>query len=165
VIMTSTVLEAFLLGARIAKPTFDVDEQIVTVGNEPNQPNPDGHAWKLTNSEWREMLQGVRGVCMFLSTVWGSSRSHPVPSAEALSTLRPRGHGVRFFFAAEGANAEEMSADTLEFCVRHMWEYGFLDGDSIADAGSHSDAELWSDVIIPAIERGEIEVEVWGEPL
>lgn len=163
--MSHTVQEAFLLGARIAKPMHDVDEQIVTVGNEPNPPNPDGHAWRLSNSEWREMMTVVRAVSMLLSTVCGSMPRQPIPSPESLRDFKHWGHGVRFWFVAEGNNAEEMTADSLAYCVRHMWEYGFLDGDSIADASSHSDGELWSDVIIPAIERGEIEVTVWGEPL
>jgi hypothetical protein len=153
--MSHTVQEAFLLGAHIANPGYDEEERIITAGD---------RAWKLTGSEWVEMLKAVRGVCMFLSTVCGQYRL-PAPSAESLAHFRPHGHGARFWFPGEGRNAEEMSASTLEFCVRNMWEYGFADGDTIADASSHSDAELWSDVIIPAIERGEIEVTVWGEPL
>jgi hypothetical protein len=152
-----TVTEAFQHGAHIAVPAEDIDEQYVTLR--------DHRVWKLTNSEWHEMLMSVRAVSMFLTSVCGSAPRPPLPTPEALSTFLPHGAGVEFWFAAEGRNAEPMSPETLAFCVREAREYGFADGDSIADAGSHSNAELWSDVILPAIERGEIYVTVWGEPL
>jgi hypothetical protein len=153
--MSSTVREAFLLGARVAS-FYDAEEQLVTTGAGP---------WKLTNSEWFEMSEAVRKVSMFLSTVCGQAPRNPLPSRESMRHFMAHGHGGSFWFTSCGANAVEMSADTLELWVRNLPEYGFADGDSIADACSHSSAELWSYVIIPAIERGEIQTNVWGLPL
>lgn len=58
---------------------------------------------------------------------------------------------------------EPIDYATLCMVVRDDPEFGFLDPDtgereSIAEAGSHSDAELWSDVIMPAIEARRIKV-------
>lgn len=164
-IVSSTVREAFRRGARIAKPAWDVEEQIITVGDARRGANPPGNAWKLTNSEWRQMIDVVEAVSRFLSTACGTSPRQPLPTLEALAHFKPWAPGVEFWPAAQGHNAEPMSYETLAYWVRHADEYAFADGETIAEASSHSDAELWSDVILPAIERGEIEVTVWGEPL
>lgn len=89
----------------------------------------------------------------------------PVPTAEALEHFKPYGYGVRFFLRSEGDDADEMTYEALCFDVRNSPEFAFDDGDTIEDAGSHSNAELWSDVILPAIEDGRIQAAVWGEPL
>lgn len=156
-LLTSTIAEAFQHGAHIANPALDLDEQLVTLD--------DGRVWMLTDAEWHQMFLAVNAVSMFLSTVCGQAPRNPLPSAEAMRHFMPYGHGGPFWLTAEGRNAKNMSATTLEYWVRHMAEYAFLDGTSIADASSHSNAELWSDVIIPAIERGEIQTSVWGQPL
>lgn len=71
--------------------------------------------------------------------------------ANALSTQLHRS-GVRFFLR-DDTDHEEMTYPTLEHCVRH--------GDDF-DTDGYSDAELWSDVIAPAIVDGRIEYAVWG---
>lgn len=157
--ISSTVTEAFHRGVHIAK-VADGEDQIVTILNpEPGR----GNLWRLSNSEWAAILAGVRALSRFLANVFPMPLQ--VPSEDSLATLMSRGHGVRFWFRDEGENAEEMQYDTLAFCVRNLPQYGFADGDTIADASSHSPAELWWDVILPAIRRGEIEVTVWGDPL
>lgn len=83
-----------------------------------------------------------------------------VTPAEAYA-LSPDGQGIRYFFANDESE-EEMTYSTLSYCVRNDPEYGFADDDTIAEASSHSDAELWSDVIVPAILDGRIERAVWG---
>jgi hypothetical protein len=81
---------------------------------------------------------------------------------ESIYQFTRSGHGVRFFFAEDLNEEDEMTWDTLAFCVRNDERYAYGDGQTIADAGSHSDQELWTDVVCPAIERGDIEVLVWG---
>lgn len=78
--------------------------------------------------------------------------------------FKPWGHGVRFFIAGDlTVWDDEMSYDVLARCVRTDQRFGFEDGQTIEEASSHSDAELWGDVIAPAIIDGRIEAYVWGE--
>lgn len=153
--LSHTVAEAFQRGARIAKES-DADERYLTVQRS---------IWQLTGSEWTQLRWGVWALSRFLASAGGRMPRQPIPSPEVLRDFKWWDFGVEFFFTAEGYAAEPMSSGVLEHCVRNMPEYGFADGDTIAEAGSHSHAELWTDVILPAIERGEIEVTVGGEPL
>jgi hypothetical protein len=89
----------------------------------------------------------------------------PIPTAESLEHFQPWGHGARFFLRSDGDEGDEMSYDALKFVVRNSEEFAFPDGETIEEASSHSNAELWSDVILPAIADGRIQVTVWGEPL
>lgn len=159
--ITSTVAEAFLRGVHIANGQSDEEERFVTLVN-PEAGR--GNVWKLTPAEFQTMRLAVLSLLRFLRSTYGDMGQQP-PSGDSLDRLNPNGHGVRFWFSDEGENADEMSYDVLAYCVRTDPIYGFADGDTIADASSHSDAELWSDVIRPAIEAGLIEVTVWGEPL
>lgn len=68
-------------------------------------------------------------------------------TAAELYALPPSGQGIRYFFAGD-PDEEEMTYDTLAYCVCRDPAFGFADGDTIAEASSHSDAELWSDVIV-----------------
>lgn len=83
--------------------------------------------------------------------------------------INPNGQGIRFWFEPSHPDAtnddEEMTYATLAYCVRHSTTFGFEDGQTIAEASSQSDWELWTDVICPAIERGEITVTSWGTEL
>lgn len=76
----------------------------------------------------------------------------------------PSAWGLRYWFAAGHPDEEdvEMSAATLVYVVRHSEHFAFSDGTTIDEASSHDAAEIWSDVIWPAIERGDIEVTYWG---
>ena len=82
-------------------------------------------------------------------------------TTDELFALSPTGYGVRFFFT-DDENEEEMTYKTLAYAVRTDPAYGFADGTTLEEASSHSDAELWSDVIVPAIIEGRIEHTVWG---
>jgi hypothetical protein len=81
--------------------------------------------------------------------------SHGVTTAE-LYRMRQAGPNIAYLFN-DSDPTDEMSYATLEFCVRNDERFAFADGDTIAEAGSHSAAELWSDVIVPAIIAGTIE--------
>lgn len=72
------------------------------------------------------------------------------------------GQGVRFFFPEDEEFDDEMSYRSLEYRVRTDARFGFDGADTIEETGSHDDAELWSDVIVPAIVDGRIEYAVWG---
>jgi hypothetical protein len=65
--------------------------------------------------------------------------------------------GARFYFSG--------GYDTLAYCVRNDPAFGFADGTTIAEAGSHSSAELWTDVITPAIAARRIFMEIDGNPV
>lgn len=159
--MSTNVAEAFLRGVHIAKGQADEEERFVTILDpEPGR----GNVWQLTPTEFQTMRRAVMNLLRFMRSACGDSRQ-PLPSRESVANLKHWGHGVRFWFSDEGDNAEEMQYSALEYCVRHDPLFGFDDGDTIAEASSHSDAELWADVIVPAIEVGLIEVTVWGEPL
>lgn len=80
-------------------------------------------------------------------------------TVEEAMNLSVTAQGVRFFFPNDD---EEMTYRTLEHCVRTDPRFGFDDGSTIEENDSHSDAELWSDVIVPAIVDGRIEYAVWG---
>lgn len=68
-VLYSTVAEAFQLGTRIANPA-DAYDQIVTAGS---------HAWRLTDSEWNEMLACVRAA---LAALGAASREPDMTDAE-----------------------------------------------------------------------------------
>lgn len=90
-----------------------------------------------------------------------------VPSAEPIeepTELKYWGHGIRFFLASE-EDGDEMTAATLEYYVRHEQSFSPFIDETIDEAGSHSPVELWSDVILPAINDGRIEVTEWGATL
>lgn len=86
-----------------------------------------------------------------------------------VNNFNPHGQGIRYWFADHHPESrdqeEEYTYNELAYIIRHSEYFGFVDGDTIAEASSHSDAELWSDVIAPAIERGDIEVTEWGTTL
>jgi hypothetical protein len=156
-IVSSTVIEAFQGGAHIAKPE-DLDDQYITLS--------DHRVWRLTNWEWRQSLLAVRAVSRFLASVCGPIIRHPLPTEESLDHFLPTGHGSSFRFNAEGDQGYALDWDTLAYCIRYSADY-YLDdcGLSIDQSSLMSDLALWCDVIRPAIERGEIIVTVWGEPL
>ena len=64
------------------------------------------------------------------------------------------GQGVRFFCNLPGFDSdEELTYSTLVACIRL--------NDAI-DTDGYSNAELHSDLIVPMMERGDIEHAVWG---
>lgn len=88
--------------------------------------------------------------------------TNPIPTDDLHSFPRS-GQGVRFLFKEDEDLDDEMTWQVLAYCVRTDERYAFADGDTIEEASSHTDQELWTDVVVPAIERGDIEVYVWGE--
>jgi hypothetical protein len=71
-----------------------------------------------------------------------------------LGIISARAHRAQYIFEGE----EPVSYDTLKLLVRQSPTFAFDDGDTIEKASSHSDAELWSDVIQPAIQNGVIKM-------
>lgn len=76
--------------------------------------------------------------------------------ADQMRTLVAKGYS-RLEFRHAHDNEEWMSWSTFAYCVRNDARYAFDDGDTIAEASSHSDQELWTDVIVPGIIDGDIE--------
>lgn len=114
-----------------------------------------------------EALDGWLTASGFLPDAWVPQPIQPdiADAVEVPTELRYWGQGIRFFLASDPDIAEEMTASTLAFCVRHDMAFSPFEGETIEEVGSHSRAELWSDVILPAINDGRIEVTEWGATL